>query len=113
MGDNSLIANPDGENDRLDLAAFVACLTIKQSGSALLIFTCKFEGELIKTLCEIAPFFGGEDWNRGLGNRTVFLPHGLFLGETLSALNLPRLCLGRSLGDNDESKIIRDLARGE
>lgn len=89
-GDTSLIANPEGENDRLDLSDFLAS---KQSDSDLLILTCSFEaqggGALIKNFCATARFFramAGEDWNRGLGNRTVFLAHGLFLGETLLAM---------------------------
>lgn len=54
----------------------------------------------------------GDEWNSGLGNRTVFLAHGRFLGDTLFTLFSIKFSLSISLlWRGEDTKSMRDLAR--
>lgn len=104
----------------------------RETTGGLLIFTWNFEeadgGDLIKNLCGVCnclflPIIGdlvlqnfcccaeeAVDRNKGLGNRTVFLAHGLFLGDTLFAM-CRLFSFSTSLIFRGETlKLIRDRA---
>lgn len=54
----------------------------------------------------------GDEWNKGLGNRTVFLAHGRFLGDTLFTLFSMKFSLSISrLWRGEDAKSMRDFAR--
>lgn len=138
-GETNLFASLDGENDLRSLAApdkfafggdFLpkpAALVGDTVTGGLLIFTWNFEalGDLIKNLCGVCLFRAitgdfvlqsfwlcevGDEWNNGLGKRTVFLTHGLFLGETLFAMYL-QFSLSQLFLRGEILKFIFDLAR--
>lgn len=53
----------------------------------------------------------GDEWNNGLGKRTVFLAQGRFLGDTLFTLISIKFSLPISLlWRGEDAKLMRDLA---
>lgn len=102
-GEASVLTNLAGDKDRLNLAIFFGDLFTDTAGGlterkAVLIFDGT-AGDLMMNLwgccwCLLLPMIGdlvlqnlgwfeeGEERNRGLGNSTVFLVQGLFLGDT-------------------------------
>jgi hypothetical protein len=102
----------------------------EQTTGGFLIFTWNFEpdgGDLIKNLCGVVCFLflaitgdlvlqnfcccvESVERNKGFGNSTVFLAHGLFLGDTLFA-KYRAFSLSTSLFLGGETlKLIRDRA---
>lgn len=133
-GETNLLANLDGENDLLNFPAtdsFGEFLLAGLTGETERIGLFLIRGGdfvLIRNLCGVASrFLGmigdfvlqnlwvlelGDEWNNGLGNRTVFLAHGRFLGDTLFTLFSIKFSLSISLlWRGEDTKSMRDLAR--
>lgn len=138
-GDTNLVASLEGEKDRRNFDAVdifgdfllkLVCLVgERETTGGLLILTWNLEeadgGDLIKNLCGVCLFLAitgdlvlqnfcccaeAVDKNKGLGNRTVFLPHGLFLGDILFA-KYRLFSLSKSLIFGGETlKLIRERA---
>lgn len=97
-GDTNLFANLEGENDLRSFAAvddegFKAFFLLRlvdlvgererESGGGDLVLTKNLCGDFV--LQNLWWFLGGDEWNNGFGNSTVFLAQGRFLGDTLFA----------------------------